>query len=63
VPQSTEKRTAIDVRSSTNVGTTDSQLETCRRIAEQLGFEVIEEFIDEGTSGQSRSTLARAVSI
>jgi len=39
------------VRSSTNVRTTDSQLEACRRIADQLGFEVIEEFIDEGTSG------------
>jgi len=33
------------------VRTTDSQLEACRRIADQLGFEVIEEFIDEGTSG------------
>jgi site-specific DNA recombinase len=51
VPQSTEKRTAIYVRSSTNVRTTESQLEACRRTAEQLGFDVIHEFVDEGISG------------
>lgn len=51
VPQSAEKRTAIYARSSTNVRTTESQLEACRRTAERLGLDVIHEFIDEGISG------------
>jgi DNA invertase Pin-like site-specific DNA recombinase len=45
VPQSAEKRPAIYVRSSTNMRTTESQLEACRRTAEQLGFDVVNEFI------------------
>ena len=51
VPQSTEKRTAIYARSSTNVRTTESQLEACRRVAEHLGFAVVHEFVDEDISG------------
>jgi site-specific DNA recombinase len=51
VPQSTEKRTAIYARSSTNVRTTESQLEACRRTAEHLGLDVIQEFVDEDISG------------
>jgi site-specific DNA recombinase len=51
VPRNAEKRTAIYVRSSTNVRTTESQLEACRRTAEHLGFDVIHEFVDEAISG------------
>ena len=51
VPGNAEKRTAIYARSSTNVRTTESQLEACRRSAEHFGFGVTEEFIDEGISG------------
>lgn len=51
MPQNAEKRIAIYVRSSTNMRTTESQLEACRRTAEHLGFEVIHEFIDEAISG------------
>jgi site-specific DNA recombinase len=51
VPPNAEKRTAIYVRSSTNVRTTESQLEACRRTAEHLGFDVVHEFVDEGISG------------
>ena len=51
MPDSAKKRTAIYARSSTNVRTTLSQLEACRRTAEDLGFDVISEFIDEGISG------------
>ena len=51
MPQSTEKATAIYARSSSNVRTTESQLEACRRTAEHLGFEVTREFVDEAISG------------
>jgi len=58
VPATSEKLTAIYVRSSTNMRTTESQLEACRRTAEHLGFDVIHEFIDEAISG-STSTKSR----
>lgn len=51
MPGNAEKRTAIYARSNTNVRTTGSQLEACWRAAEHFGFDVIEEFIDEGMSG------------
>jgi site-specific DNA recombinase len=51
VPQNAEKRTAIYARSSTNIRTTESQLEACRRTAECLGFDVTDEFVDEAISG------------
>ncbi|MDP9274019.1 MAG: recombinase family protein [Chloroflexota bacterium] len=51
MPQSTEKRTAIYARSSTKMRTTESQLEACRRVAEHLGFDVVQEFVDEDISG------------
>jgi len=51
VPQSTEKPTTIYARSSSDARTTESQLETCRRVAEHLDFDVIHEFVDEGVSG------------
>lgn len=51
MPQSAEKSTAIYARSSSNVRTTESQLEACRRAAEHLGFDVTNEFVDEAISG------------
>jgi hypothetical protein len=45
------KRTAISARSSTNTRTTETQVEACRRVAVQLGFDVVHEFVDENVSG------------
>lgn len=58
MPGGAKKLTAIYARSSTNVRTTESQLEVCRRTAEHLGFDVIYEFLDEGISGAT-STNSR----
>jgi site-specific DNA recombinase len=46
-----QKQAVIYARSSSNVSTTESQIEACRRAAITLDFDVIHEFIDEAVSG------------
>ena len=46
-----KKRAALYARSSANTRTTDTQLGTCRAVADQLGLDVIGEFVDENVSG------------
>lgn len=45
------KRVAIYARVSTNSQTTENQIRELRRVADQNGWIIVEEFIDEGISG------------
>ena len=58
VPESAEKRTAIYARSSTNMRTADTQVETCRQIAPRISLAVVEEFVDHDVYRADR--LARS---
>ena len=51
VPQNAEKRTAIYARSSTNMRTAETQLDTCRQVAPKISLAVVEEFVDHDVSG------------
>lgn len=51
VPQNAEKRTAIYARSSTNMRTAETQLDTCREVAPKISLAVVEEFVDHDVSG------------
>jgi DNA invertase Pin-like site-specific DNA recombinase len=67
VPGQAEKRTAIYARSSTDVRTADTQLDTCRQIAPGLSLTVVEEFVDHDVSGMvpfgSRAAARRLLGV
>ncbi len=46
-----KKRVELDARVSTDKQTTDNQLRQLREIADRNGWNVVEEFVDEGISG------------
>ncbi len=45
------KRVAVYARVSTDKQSTDNQLRQLRDIADHNGWDIVEEFIDEGISG------------
>src|SRR2546428_11402278 len=51
VPQNAEKRAAIYARSSTNMRTAETQLDTCRQVAPKISRAVVEGFVDHDVSG------------
>jgi site-specific DNA recombinase len=65
VPENAKKRTAIYARSSTDVRTAATQLDTCRQIAPSLSLAVVEEFVDHDVSGMvpfgSRAAARRLI--
>jgi len=49
--QESTKRAAIYARVSTDDQTTENQLRELRQVAERCGWEIVEEFVDNGISG------------